>query len=68
MRDRPYISAKYLLAEPPPAVTVIPAGFERYIQYLPAKRAHGVPKGMKGGAMVGSTSPRHVGMARLARR
>lgn len=65
---RPYISAKYLLADPPPAVTVIPEGFARYIQYLPAKPARGISRGAKGGAMVGSTSPRAVGMARMVRR
>jgi hypothetical protein len=39
---RPYISAVYLLAEPPPQVTIIPKGMK--IKRCPAKHAKGTQR------------------------
>jgi hypothetical protein len=62
--SRPFISAKYLLAAPPPAETVIPKDFpiERY-----AARVAAGARRAKGGAIVGSTSPRDMAMTRSNR-
>jgi hypothetical protein len=52
---RGYVSAKFLLAEPPPAETVLPAYIR--IKRLPEGKARGIAK-RKGGAILGTTSPR----------
>lgn len=54
-QTRAYISAKFLLAAPPPKVTVTPALFP--VTYYPAKSAHGIGRN-QGGAILGGTSPR----------
>lgn len=53
--QRAYVSAKFLLAEPPPKVFIMPAQFP--VSYLPAKPARGIRR-PKSGAILGATSPR----------
>ena len=57
---RPYISAKYLLAEPPPATTVVPPNF--HVERYPAGKRTGTFR-QRGGVIVGSTAPRSCAMA-----
>ena len=61
---RQTISAKFLLADPAPATTVIPAGFA--VKRLPAKVAAGARK-PRSGAMGGSLASRELGRLVLGR-
>jgi len=54
-KTRDYISAKFLLAEPPPKITTLPAHIK--IKEIPLGYARGTTK-RKGGAILGATSPR----------
>jgi hypothetical protein len=61
---REYISAKFLLAAPPPDVAVYPARFK--ITVLPEGRASGLNR-KKGNAILGATSPRWSAMGKARR-
>ena len=60
MQARATISAKFLLAAPPPTTVVIPEGFK--VTRYTAKWAAGSRR-PKGNAIIGSNSPKWMGLA-----